>query len=103
VFSLELGIKNGYYCLIVFGFECFDKVIVFKRKVWVNGSFRAECVELVCSHGGSPSCDHSNGLNDQGLNSEMVGQRKKQRQGFTPTPPDKKQRGNDFPDHLAKA
>jgi len=97
VFSLELGIKNGYYCLIVFGFEGFDKVIVLKRKAWVNGSFCAERIELVCSHSGSPSCDHSNGLNDQGLN----GQRKKQRQGFTPTPPDKKQRGTDFPDHFA--
>ena len=30
-------------------------------------------------HGVAPSCDRSNYLNDQGLNSEMVGQEKKQR------------------------
>lgn len=30
-------------------------------------------------HGVAPSCDRSNDLNDQGLNSEMVGQEKKQR------------------------
>jgi hypothetical protein len=86
MFSSELVVQDGYYGFIVSVFQGFNDVRVFKRKAWVDGALLAQSVEFVCGHG----------------ENLLVGQEKKQRQGFPPTPPEK-QRGQTVPIHLAKA
>jgi hypothetical protein len=86
VFSLEFVVQDGDYGLVVSCFEGFDKVVVLKRKAWVNGALLAECVEFVLCHG----------------ENLLVGQEKKQRQDI-PVTPHEKHRGQIVPIHLAKA